>query len=140
MRPVLLALVAALALAACSTVGRTADARSLDGEWRLVELRGQPVPPLDPEAQPFLRFERDSSRVTGNTGCNLLSGPFSRAGTELGFGPVITTKRACLDESRNQREAELLGALQATRGFTVERDTLTLTGGAGRLARLVRRE
>lgn len=140
MRHATLAALALLALVACTTAGLTAAARPLEGgEWRLVELRGQPVPTLDVEAQPFLRFDVDSGRVTGNTGCNLLTGPFTRSDTTLSFGALVTTKRACMEDERNTRESDFLGALQATQRYAIDGDTLTLLNTAGPVARLVPR-
>lgn len=132
-------LAAAGLLAACASAGTPGANRPLDGtDWRLVELTGSPVAPgAASSEEPFLRFDADSGRVTGNTGCNLLSGPFTRDGATLSFGALITTKRACVDESRNQRERDFLAALERTRTHAVQRDTLVLSGdGGGVLARL----
>lgn len=134
----LAALLPLAALTACISAGTPGTNRPLDGtDWRLVEIAGSPAAPgAATGEQPFLRFDADSGRVTGNTGCNLLSGPFTRDGGALAFGPIVTTRRACLDEARNQREREFLSALERTRTHVVLRDTLTLSGDAGVLARL----
>ena len=126
------------ALAACAIAGTPGTNRPLDGtDWQLVELTGSPIAPgASSGDEPFLRFDPDSGRVTGNTGCNLLSGSYTRDGASLTFGAIITTKRACLDELRNQRERDFLNALERTRTHAVLRDTLTLSGDDGVLARL----
>ena len=134
----ILSLAAAGVLAACASAGTPGVNRPLDGtDWRLVELTGSPLAPGAASGDaPFLRFDADSGRVTGDTGCNLLGGPFTRDGASLAFGALVTTRRACLDESRNQRERDFLRALERTRTHAVLRDTLILSGDAGVLARL----
>lgn len=127
-------------LAACATAGTPEAPAALDGaEWRLVEIGGRPaIGGLD-DAPPFLRFATDSARVTGNTGCNLLSGPFTREDTALRFGAIVSTRRACADEARNAQERDLMAALVATERHTVHADTLTLLGADAALARFVAR-
>ncbi len=134
-------LIAILAMAACTTMGnRDASAPFADKEWRLVELNGRPALTTGTANDPFLRFAVDSGRVTGNTGCNLLTGPFTHGGESLKFGALVTTKRACTEEERNRQEVDFSAALSATQRYAVSRDTMTLFGADGPLARLVARE
>jgi len=134
------ALLVVLSLAACTTAGVRDGAPPLaNREWRLVELNGRPAVTAGDANDPFLRFAVDSSRVTGNTGCNLLAGPFTLAGESLRFGALITTKRACVEQARNQQEVEFSAALGATTRYTVSGDTLTLFGASGPVAQLVAR-
>ena len=138
--PVSAALSIVLSLVACTTAGVRDGAPPLaNREWRLVELNGRPSVTTGDANDPFLRFAVDSSRVTGNTGCNLLTGPFTLAGESLRFGALITTQRACVEQARNQQEVEFSGALSATMRYTVSGDTLTLFGASGPVARLVAR-
>jgi putative lipoprotein len=133
------ALFAGLVLAilfACTTTRTPPPASPLeDITWRLVELTGQPALPGPNQNTARLRFERDSSRVTGSTGCNRLTGPYTRDGASLRFGPAITTKMACADPRLNEQEQRFVAALQATERYQIERDTLTLLGSAGAVAR-----
>lgn len=123
-------------LAGCVTAGGGPSADALGGrDWRLVEIAGQPAVGAGTGKAAFLRFEPDSGRVVGSTGCNRLSGTFTRNGAELKFGPAITTKMACLDAGVMQQETELLGVLEATRAHEIAGDTLSLTGEGGTLAR-----
>jgi heat shock protein HslJ len=139
--PVSAALLATvLFLAACSTASVRDDARPLaNRDWRLVELNGRPAVTAGNANDPFLRFAVDSSRVTGNTGCNLLTGPFTLTGESLRFGALISTKRACVEQERNQQEGDFSAALSATMRYAVSGDTLTLFGASGPVARLVAR-
>lgn len=127
------------ALAACATAATPDAPMPLgDATWHLVDLGGRPV--VGPaEDAPFLRFATDSARVTGDTGCNLLSGPFTRDDAALRFGAIVSTRRACADDGRNAQERDLMAALAATERHTVHADTLTLLGADAPLARFVAR-
>ena len=128
--------------AAESTGDSSAAAASLAGaEWRLVELEGRPVVSGTID-RPHLRFtsDSDSLRVGGSTGCNFLSGSYEASGSTLRFGPLITTKRACVDEDVNAQEARFVGALRRTDGFAIDGPGLTLLSGAQPVARFERGE
>jgi putative lipoprotein len=123
-------------LLACTTARTPPPASSLESvPWRLVELNGQPALPGPNQTTVQLRFEGDSGRVTGSTGCNRLTGPYTRDGASLRFGPAITTKMACADPRLNEQEQRFVAALQSTERHQIERDTLTLLGASGPLAR-----
>jgi heat shock protein HslJ len=124
-------------LAACATAGRTASPSLEEIYWRLVELNGRPAVNNAGELRAHLRFTRDSARVVGSTGCNRLTGTFTRNGTTLRFGPTATTRMACLDSRLNVQERTLLAALQGTARHEVAGDTLSLIGPSGVLARFV---
>jgi heat shock protein HslJ len=119
-----------VAAAACATTVAL-PSRALDGaDWRLVELAGRPaladVGP--PAGVTYLRFASDSGRVVGSTGCNRLTGPFTRGGDTLRFGPLVTTKVACVEEARQAQERDFLHALEHTRRHAIAGDTLALLG------------
>ena len=131
-----LALFALLPLIACATGTPRSPASPLENTaWRLVELGGQPALPGPNQNQPQLRFTGDSLRVVGSTGCNRLSGSYTRDGASLRFGPAITTKMACVDQRLNEQETRFLAALRATERHEIQSDTLTLIGASGPLAR-----
>jgi putative lipoprotein len=73
----------------------------------------------------------DDGRINGDTGCNMYSGPYSTAGSSLTFGPLITTRRACLSDAANAQEQQFLNALQATTTFELMGDRLTLRDASG---------
>ena len=133
MRRLVLALILATA---CATGGGRGTTALEHSHWRLVELGGQPALGADGTGEAVLEVG-DSARVAGSTGCNRLSGPFTRDGDALRFGPAAVTRMACVDAGRNQQEQAFLGALRATERHRVAGDTLVLVGPAGDLARLV---
>ena len=70
----------------------------LGGEWNIVEMNGQKLPPE--ETRPFLSFDVAAKRVSGYTGCNRLSGAIIYDETQknnIQFSKVITTRMACMD-------------------------------------------
>ncbi len=126
------------ALAACTTPGATRTPAPLENTtWRLVELSGGPAVGGEGERAAGLEFLADGGRVAGSTGCNRLSGTFTRTGEALRFGPAATTRMACLDPRIMAQEQAFLAALTATERHRVDGDTLVLVGQAGPVARLV---
>ena len=131
----------AVSLAGCAAVQTAGgegggEAEPLAGtEWTLVSLNGRP--PVSRDA-PTLAFE-EGSRASGNGGCNHFSGPYTQDGDGLRFGPLVSTRRACVDDAGNRQESAFLGALRTTRSFAVSGDELALFAYGREVARLRRR-
>ena len=51
----------------------------------------------DDASAPFLVFD-EGGRVSGSGGCNRLAGTYTASGEQLAFGPLATTRMACLPE------------------------------------------
>jgi heat shock protein HslJ len=100
--------------------------------WRLVELNGQPV---IGEVPLTLQFAADGQRVSGNGGCNQFSGPYAQNGASLRFGPLISTRRACLDPALNTQETAYFQALESTTRYSIEGGQLLLYRGNQVVAR-----
>ena len=78
-----------------------------------------------------LRFG-DDGRATGQGPCNGYSSPYQAgAGAALTLGPVLSTKRACLDEGRNTLETEYFNALSSVSAYTLQDNQLQLTYNSG---------
>src|SRR5262249_23016145 len=58
-------------------------------------------------------FDTDG-HVSGNSGCNMFTGPYTISGSSISFGPLASTLRACLSDEANQQEQQFLAALNAT--------------------------
>src|SRR6516165_9556597 len=87
-RAVMVAALAALA-AACNH-----PAADIAGDpWSLRDIDGQPA------AAPASILLKDD-HATGNTGCNPYSGRARISGGDITFGPMITTKMACLPQAK----------------------------------------
>jgi heat shock protein HslJ len=133
---------AGLVLAACMgppRAGAGGEAEPLGGtEWQLAELNGQPVVGGTGDAVPTLLFAADGARASGNGGCNQFNGSYSQNGALLSFGPLASTRRACVDEAANRQETAYLRALESTTRFTATAEQLVLYAGDQAVARLVR--
>jgi heat shock protein HslJ len=83
----------------------------------------------DRRAIPRLEFVREG-RVTGFTGCNLLSGTWTVEGNEARMGPTATTKRMCLGPE-GELEKRVLAAIADRSRITREGGKLVLVSPAG---------
>ena len=122
-------------VAACASHEDATTTPLANTYWRLVEAGGQP---LIGEGGRELHLQfGDSARVTGWTGCNRFSGPFTLDGPLLHFGPATITRMACADPRLGEQEQAFTGALSGTKRHRIAGDTLILIGDGGDLARLV---
>lgn len=125
-------------LAACTAVpggpgsGSAGAAPPPQGGASLVGTRwvGEARAGVDGAAIPRLEFI-SGGRMTGFTGCNMLSGTWRMEGGEVRFGGIATTKRMCLGPE-GEVEKRLLAALgDSTRGHREgSRLVLSAPGGA----------
>lgn len=110
----------ALLVAACSTTGyRGGPAPDLAGSRWTVSLIGGDQPLSG--AALTVSFSVDG-RVNGDSGCNLYSGPYIQDGSEVQFGELLSTRRACLDDSRQRQENLIQAILQGKVTARRERD------------------
>jgi len=75
-------------------------------------------------------FDTDG-RVSGDTGCNTFTGPYTLSGSSISFGPLATTRRACLSDDANRQEQQFLAALDATTTYQLMGDRLTFRDDTG---------
>jgi heat shock protein HslJ len=147
-RQLLPALLAALALAACSTSHRPpppgpgttepppvtvpiqrprpspAAAKSLAGtRWHLVRLEGHDV--ID-GSKASLIISREG-RMGGNASCNTMFGHVTVDGRKIAFGQMGSTKMACVQDGVMEQERRYFAALKRAATWRIEGDTLYLT-------------
>ena len=123
----ILASACGLGLAACAAApsGAGGAAPSLAGtRWV-----GVVDAATDRRAVPRLEFVREG-RVSGFTGCNMLSGTWRTEGAEVRFGPVATTKRLCAG-AEGETEKRLLAVLGEKGRATLEGGRLVLSSADG---------
>ncbi|HEX2077695.1 MAG TPA: META domain-containing protein [Longimicrobium sp.] len=101
--------------------------------WRLIELNGQP-PVAGGEAL-TLQFAADGQQVSGYGGCNQFSGPYTQSGSSLRFGPLVSTRRACLEPALNTQETAYFEALESTTRYSLQGGVLVLYRGNQVVAR-----
>lgn len=140
LRPVL-ATFAIVALAACppprATNSEPEFRASVSGvEWELVELDGKTPPTGAGGRRATIRFDADTSRAGGFSGCNRFGGTYSISGDSLRFGPIAMTRMACTEGM--ELESALSAALQATQRYELSATQLKLFGQSGPVARFSR--
>lgn len=136
-----IALLAGLVLAAGCTpaatnpapAGSATTAMLENTDWRLVEVGGRPA--LGATNAPTLRLDPAEHRAGGNTGCNHFGGGYELSGQSLRFSELVSTRRACTDPAMNEQEAAYVRALDETRTWRVDGNTLVLSGASGVVAR-----
>lgn len=90
-------------------------------EWQLQSIAGQAALP-QPVAT--LAFPQ-SGLAAGNGSCNRFSGPVEIDRDRLKFGPLMSTKMACLGGA-SQQESRYLAALRGAQRYEVQGDTLLI--------------
>jgi len=70
--------------------------------WELAEINGKPIDKQYFAKTPTLNFDKAESRVSGNSGCNSMSGTFKVEEDKITFGPIMGTKMACEGSGENQ--------------------------------------
>jgi copper homeostasis protein (lipoprotein) len=70
--------------------------------WRATQLEGQPLPTVDPGGQAYLIFE-EGGRVSGADGCNRVAGRYELNRDAIRFGPMASTRVACVDSGGTHR-------------------------------------
>jgi heat shock protein HslJ len=83
----------------------------------------------DPRTVPRLEFVREG-RLSGFTGCNLLSGTWKMEGAEVRIGMLATTKRFCAGPE-GETEKRFLAALREGHRGRREGNRLVFTGPGG---------
>ena len=96
--------------------------------WKLVTLEGQPVTMAPGQEREAYFMLKDSSRVVGFGGCNVLNGRYelNESQRRLRFTNLLTTLRACPGPDT---EPAFLQVLNQADNYTVQADTLRLNVG-----------
>ncbi|HET6892611.1 MAG TPA: META domain-containing protein [Pyrinomonadaceae bacterium] len=105
---------------------RSDESESLFGKrWRLTEVTGIPVK----KSKPYIEFDRDAKRFSGDGGCNRIAGSFEITGMNIKFSHGISTRLACIDNEIQKLETEFLKGLDAVTRFEIQGNTLRLYAG-----------
>ena len=131
-----LALVTLGVLTACSTVVPASPVPSLPGtNWVVAAINGKPT---IADNQPKLAFE-PSGQVSGATGCNVFSGPYTSSGSDLSFpSPLATTMMACIDDGVADQEMALLAALETVKSVRGNGSDVEVLDAAGAVVLLLK--
>jgi len=79
-------------------------------------------------------FGKDGT-MEGNSGCNDYNGPYKVTGSQIGIGPISTTRKACSDPAGvMEQETQYLAAIQNATTYTIKGNVLELRWADGALA------
>ena len=115
-------------LAACTTDNGTLSPseRLSSTDWRAEFINGAPVTIANPVTLSF-----NEGNASGRSGCNQYSGNAEHDDRRITFGPIISTKMACVGPGIMETESAYLAAVQGARSFTIGPDNaLTLSGAS----------
>ncbi|GAB4503642.1 MAG: hypothetical protein Fur0043_06340 [Anaerolineales bacterium] len=118
-------LIGLLFLTACSA------ANELTGNWQL-QAYGPLSSPIPAQANAYLNFAHGT--VSGNTGCNSLSGQYRVINHRLFFSDLFVTLIACVDTATMDQESLFLNALNTNSGFSRQGNHLTIYYNNGKQA------
>ncbi|HQV93116.1 MAG TPA: META domain-containing protein [Anaerolineales bacterium] len=125
MKKLYLLIVAVFVLAACAP----AASASLTGEWGLVSYGSASSPTsADPSIDTSILF--DAEKISGNVGCNQFNGGYSLEEDRVVFGPLVSTKMACIGAAGEQ-ESAVLSLFAGATTFSLDGDTLTIASEDG---------
>lgn len=102
--------------------------------WVLEDIEGAPVVE---RGRATLELA-ESGRAAGNGSCNRFSGTAAIAGDSLSFGPLMSTKMACIEEGLTNQETRYLEALGTARRYAIAGDTLRIYIAGGGVLRFSR--
>jgi heat shock protein HslJ len=118
-------LLPALLLVGCAPSGTTGTPSpgSVTGTvWRLTELDGNRVVP---SVEATLELSKEG-KASGQGSCNRFSGTVAISGDRIEFGPLASTKMACVDAAATAQETKYLDALQKAERFELDGSTLLI--------------
>jgi heat shock protein HslJ len=132
--PAAAALCFAVAGCAGSSLGTGAPPSLPGTEWRLQELGGAKVMATPEASLAFL----DGTRASGSGTCNRFTATYELAGSAIKFGPIATTRRACVPDVAAQEEKYLAALQSAERVASAGPDLLVYSKGADKPLRFTR--
>jgi len=119
-----------LPLVLATTIPALADGAGADPlvgtNWQLTNVGGTPAV----EGVKSTLIVAGDGTVNGNGGCNGYGGSVKIDGDTVSFSQMRSTMMACAEKAMSQEHA-LHGALEATRSYRIEGQTLSLLDSSG---------
>lgn len=121
----------AIVLMGCTAMegAMTHDEPLVNTYWKLTQVGDATPEAGDNQREAHFVLHTEENRIAGSTGCNHLAGNYRLDNDALHFGPLITTRMACLQGG--ETEQAFLAALEATATWLIEGQTLTLRDASG---------
>ncbi len=106
------------------------SANPLEGSWNVTGYNNGKTAVISPIAGTTLTADFGVDTVSGSSGCNTYSGPYTLTGTDLKVGPLASTRKAC-EQAIMDQEAQFLTALQTPTKVEPSGATVTLRAANG---------
>jgi heat shock protein HslJ len=120
--------------ASARTESSGAENKLANTQWRLTSFGASDTEsPVIEGTTITLKFGADG-RIGGSGGCNSYGGDYRAQGDTLSFSKIISTKRACLEQSANQQEQRYFSALESASKFKLADNRLMIFYDGGRSA------
>ncbi len=81
---------------------------SLNNKWTLEKIGGTSINTTEYNRIPVFEIDTEKNRLTGNDGCNSISGNIEIQGSRIKFGEIISTEMACSKKSINSIISNLI--------------------------------
>jgi heat shock protein HslJ len=75
-----------------------------------------------------------TDQISGDSGCNTFSGPYTATGTTIKIGPLSSTLKACADPARQTQEQQYTAALGLATTYRITGNQLQLFRAGGGIA------
>ena len=106
-----LMVVATLGLQSCkSSEGLSKGSSLLDGEWEIIEIKGESVLKNDHQPFPYIAFDQENGRFGGTSGCNRMMGEMKQGKKtgSLSFGKIAGTLMMCQNMDTERKVVAML--------------------------------
>lgn len=106
------------------------QATPLEGtQWHAVRLGQRPLDvPAGTRVPTLLLTSTPTRRASGSTGCNTFNGSYTTMGTQLTFGPAVSTRMACMGAG-SELERDWLAILPKVASYQLRGPVLELFDG-----------
>ncbi len=95
--------------------------KNLQATWELITFNGKDIVENQYLKTPFLTFNSEETRLSGNSSCNSISGGFYLQNEVIRFSKLAITRMMCAHENMEQ---EFLSALQKVTNYKIVEDEL----------------
>lgn len=105
---------AMLALVSCRSTEKVLPVSSMNGEWNITEINGSAVVADEDRGLPFIAFDTETGRISGNSGCNRMMGSFdvnAKPGS-LDLKGIASTRMMCPDMTTEKNVLNALGQVK----------------------------
>lgn len=89
----------------------------LSGTWLLKQIKSKNIPTNENLIQPFIEFDIENNRISGNAGCNGFSSSFELHNDQIAFKEILLTRMFCQDLTLEQN---FVHSLNEVNRFEVE--------------------